>query len=715
MHFASDQEIKEAHDILLKGLPDFDEVRKNIIKNNNSNYVQASPGSGKTTTLLAKLIILANRMPFSDGRGICVLTHTNVAIDEIKAKLGPKADILFRYPNFFGTIQAFLHKYIAAAALYYYHGSQITYVDDDISNAVLLKKFGELKSDSKLRGYIFQAISCKKHILDIDEINYLGGVNVLREANVIKLVGKRKPRYDFQLKGYNLLKLSNDQRRLIYLKRNQIITKETTELILSSKIDWVNNCIIINNRPCKTSSQSGIEFIKIKNELFAEGILSFEDAYDLSLNYIREKNLDFSNISSKRFQYLFIDEVQDCSRIQVDFINKIFNDNKIIVQRFGDYCQAIYDNSNSDEDENEKLNNDQILYIHNSNRFGDNIAKPLRTLCMEDNSSLVGSSEVPSVKPIIITYENSIMVLPKFEELLSTITIPEKGNRSILEIANKERRNDPLHRVNIKACGWVGKKGASETRRFIESYYPAFVKNNSTIRTDGKTLNDFIYKKTTTTVKEYAISIIQGILQILDLCDIKNDKRRYTRTSFLDYLTSKNKELKDDFLINVMTWSLQLSSNGNANFDDIKASIRTYIVEKLLPLFNKKISEEAIIFVNASNPDPQNTQANGCRNIYHGNNVDIEIATVHAVKGETHASTLFLETSYYGMHESERLAAQFKGIPYTHKDKHTLNSLRVAYVGMSRPRYLLCVAVQIDRFRRMDCKELRNIWDVVEA
>ncbi|WP_219584155.1 UvrD-helicase domain-containing protein, partial [Vibrio parahaemolyticus] len=74
---------------------------------NNANII-ACPGSGKTTVLLAKLLLLSRRMPFENGSGICVLTHTNVAIDEIKGKLGSKADILFKHPNFFGTIQSFV-------------------------------------------------------------------------------------------------------------------------------------------------------------------------------------------------------------------------------------------------------------------------------------------------------------------------------------------------------------------------------------------------------------------------------------------------------------------------------------------------------------------------------------------------------------------------------------------------------------------------------
>ena len=52
----------------------------------DSANVLACPGSGKTTVLLAKLKLLADVMPFADGSGICILSHTNVAVDEIKPK-----------------------------------------------------------------------------------------------------------------------------------------------------------------------------------------------------------------------------------------------------------------------------------------------------------------------------------------------------------------------------------------------------------------------------------------------------------------------------------------------------------------------------------------------------------------------------------------------------------------------------------------------------
>lgn len=714
MPFATDEEIKIAHDILLKDKKPFDSNKVNIIKEDSSCYVQACPGSGKTTTLLAKLIILANKMPLPEGKGICVLTHTNVAIDEIKAKLGTKADVLFQYPNFFGTIQTFLHKYVTAAALHYFYGSQITYVDDEMSNAVFLKKYYKLPiRESKLRGQIFVRTASKEHIINAAEIEALGGVDMLMAANVIKKK-KRVDKYIFQLKGYNWSQIPRKYRSSIQTKGNSI----QNSLILSFRVDWNSNKIITDSGSIRVDSPSGTEYMKIKEEMFREGILSFQDAYDLAFRYIREKKLDFSRFSDKRFKYLFIDEVQDCDGLQVDLIQKIFDENKVVIQRFGDYCQAIYERDECSGSENDKLKENQVLYIHDSNRFGEKIAKPLRSLCIEDNHQLHGNEEVPSVKPIIITYENPLSVLPKYVELLGTTLIPEMDNRSILDIANQEKREDPLHRINVKACGWVGKKGASAQKRFIESYFPHFEKKNAGPRVEGVSFNEFILKNLHGTIKEHATSIIQGILKYLDLCEIRNGNRRYTKTSFLEFLTATDIEQKENFLKEVMNWALLIAkSNSDDDINKIRSTIHRYITETILPLYRKEETPDALSFFNAINETLSEDQTTEHRNVYHGDNgkIDIEVSTVHAVKGETHAATLYLETFYNRHHESDRLAEQFKGVAYTGTNEDTLKNLRVTYVGMSRPRYMLCVAIQQDRFDKIDCDELRKIWKVEKA
>ena len=101
-------------------MPDieFDECRINILKNMSGTDVHACPGSGKTTLLVAKLAILAKKWN-EEGRGICVLSHTNVAREEIQERLGT-SDVgkkLLSYPHFIGTFQSFMDTFISMPIL----------------------------------------------------------------------------------------------------------------------------------------------------------------------------------------------------------------------------------------------------------------------------------------------------------------------------------------------------------------------------------------------------------------------------------------------------------------------------------------------------------------------------------------------------------------------------------------------------------------------
>lgn len=98
---------------IMGGKIHFDSARAEIIKNMDSVDVQAFPGSGKTTILVAKLAILARKWPYSNS-GICVLSHTNVAREEIEDRLG-NTEIgrkLLSYPHFIGTVHSFFDTYV---------------------------------------------------------------------------------------------------------------------------------------------------------------------------------------------------------------------------------------------------------------------------------------------------------------------------------------------------------------------------------------------------------------------------------------------------------------------------------------------------------------------------------------------------------------------------------------------------------------------------
>lgn len=109
----TDEDIDWVESILKNGIH-FDDTRRSIIKNMDSTDVQAFPGSGKTTVLVAKLAILAQKWPHENS-GICVLSHTNVAREEIEEKLGntDTGKRLLAYPHFVGTFQSFFDTSVA--------------------------------------------------------------------------------------------------------------------------------------------------------------------------------------------------------------------------------------------------------------------------------------------------------------------------------------------------------------------------------------------------------------------------------------------------------------------------------------------------------------------------------------------------------------------------------------------------------------------------
>lgn len=93
---------------------DRNDPRQEVLKYIEDLDVAACPGSGKTTLLVAKLAILAEKWRYRT-RGICVLSHTNVARNEIESRLGntTAGRSLLSYPHYIGTIHGFVNEFLA--------------------------------------------------------------------------------------------------------------------------------------------------------------------------------------------------------------------------------------------------------------------------------------------------------------------------------------------------------------------------------------------------------------------------------------------------------------------------------------------------------------------------------------------------------------------------------------------------------------------------
>ena len=666
-NFATNDEIKYAHDLLLKGASNFDDEKLAIIRSNKSTDIKACPGSGKTTTLLAKLVILANRMPLPANKGICVLTHTNVAIEEIKSKLSHQANVLFNYPNYFGTIQGFVDKYLT-----------IPYF-----NSVSDIPIAAIDNERALRIF-YKAFSSK----DFDDLKCIWGQIKDRIPDTLKGPSRRSREKMEQIKFLFGSYYNVEERTFFreYGTKKPLVRDEGKPMF--QLLDSTRG-------------------LPLKN-----GILKYEDAFAFGMAYINRCKI-LKEAFSERFAYLFIDEMQDTNELQYDLLDKIFEKNQVIIQRFGDPFQSIFEHGKM------KWNPDsKSLPINFSNRFGENIASVLRTVCEQNNASLKGNTNIGSHKPILLIFDNPLDVLPKFASLVNELKI---GDKTILELANEEKKKDSLNRNRIKAVGWVGKEKNDGLLR-LPSYYPSFeVKTSSGIHYK-QSLFEYIRKSDIHSVQDCTDNIINAISNLLDRMGILYDDRgrslRYTKTRVESFLKDNHPEHAAKLRTKISEWALDiLKMTEDVNIETFY-SIREYINNELSTLFfidqTSEVYKSFMKDPELQANDKKDSLNEHSRNVYKNENAEIEIATIHSVKGETHIATLYMETAYKNKCESQRIGDQLCGIPYQGRQEVTLMTLRMAYVAMSRPKYLLCFAIQKSNFQLLQRDKLSTLWDIIE-
>lgn len=372
----TESDINRVEEIFFKGNGSFqDEKRErySFIKCiDKSIDVEACPGSGKTTSLLAKLYLLSEKMPFENGKGVCVLTHTNVAIDEIKKRLGTTADRLFQYPNFFGTIQSFVDKYLAIP---YYVGKnrqRPATIDSEIASKRLFSTY---------------------YVKEVSQQDLNRAKVYLHQPNGVasNLTLKRTP------EGVVLVKGSGGNKIEVRKPRNR---------------NWEDNSEVkVYNA-----------LLSLKIEILRNGILSFDDAYFYANEYLIKYSRITQAISS-RFSHVFIDEMQDTYAHQDAIIKKIF-DKDVVIQRIGDPNQAILNESNSES----AWEDSERLKITGSRRFSQPIANVLRTVAIKGDPELTGVGDL-EIQPHIISYQKGKepQVLEKFVALINDLGIAD-GN-----------------------------------------------------------------------------------------------------------------------------------------------------------------------------------------------------------------------------------------------------------------------------------------------
>ncbi|UXN33358.1 UvrD-helicase domain-containing protein [Glutamicibacter sp. M10] len=124
-------------------IKELDTERRRFISDLSSFDVSACPGSGKTTLVVAKVLLLSRKWE-SKTRGMLLLSHTNVAKDEISNRfqiLGEELPSSGR-PHYVGTIHAFVNKFLTIPYLLSI-GIEQKAVDDDLAIKVRSQLLGQ--------------------------------------------------------------------------------------------------------------------------------------------------------------------------------------------------------------------------------------------------------------------------------------------------------------------------------------------------------------------------------------------------------------------------------------------------------------------------------------------------------------------------------------------------------------------------------------------
>ncbi|HAM2029532.1 TPA: UvrD-helicase domain-containing protein [Listeria monocytogenes] len=612
---------------ILDGDIKFDLPRRNIIKNLESIDIQAFPGSGKTTILVAKLAILAKKWT-SATSGICVLSHTNVAREEIEKRLG-NTEIgaqLLRYPHFIGTVHSFFNSYIGLPWIRS-TGNPVEIVDTDF---VCTNRWKSLPAS-----FHKSLLSRRKTHMDLCFKNELGKID-----------------------------LGN-------------LSESTSTYKIAKKII--------------EKSQEKDYFTFGETLLFAKEAIS--------------NNPQIVDYVQKRFPLLFVDEAQDTNSFQWDLINSTFPNS--IQQGFGDENQAIYNYVG--ENVTDRFPRENPLILPESKRFNKSISKITNPLAIS-NAEMIGASTTFECNNTIFLFNTDKVgtVLEEYSKLvLSTFT------------------DEELEKYQSEGCHAIGmvhkKKEETTPEQFpkgVFDYWNNYNHRSSSINTMPEYLVEyFILGRNELDLTGEAHLQIEWVLKGLrilinkstDTIVIENINSLFN--SFLSKLDDEKQNIFREKILLIMN----KTSFPEAEWVEIQI-----VVSSILSLFDVEFGmSDFLDWRNNTNITlSENSDEMGPENVFRyidesNRSVDITLGSIHSVKGQTHLSTLVLETFSYN-HNIASILPFISGVPSKKKlGTRDKNRLKCHYVAMTRARGLLCLAIPKDKVDKDTITNLELLgWNI---
>ncbi|HFK5506809.1 UvrD-helicase domain-containing protein [Elizabethkingia anophelis] len=678
------EHIKRAEEILIGG-KEFDDERRKFINYFETIDLLAVPGSGKTTALLAKLYCIAQQMPFDGNRGILVLSHTNHAIEEIEKVLKPLCPQLFSYPNFVGTVQSFANKFIANQACHELYGSYITKNDDEMYLYEVEKYFNSLQ-------WRKNPAALKNKLLGLVNRDFDGEFNE-KVDNILKFL--KSCVFDLELRKIKI----GSQTKL--------------------KFDGVNKDYYL-------------ELENWKLNLLSQGVLSYRDSFDVSRRYLKLENSDsLKSILQHRFKFVFVDEMQDLDEAQSELIESIFfmENSDTVIQRIGDKNQAIYSNNSIGNETIWKTRNEiypetykENFSLNNSYRLTPTISRLVDGFVLERDESykVIGISENKDIPPYLLIYDNE--------------SDAEKLKAKFIELIEEHELNQ--HAKNNKngfhIIAWTTDKAEDSDKLYLRKLFPEYSKETKQRKEDFDCLRKYLtlFDREKNTFESVRKSLLNGIIRILRIeqfyFDAEN-KKHFRKSSFMQTVREQGEEYYRDFNQKLFHWCFSIVTDNN--YEEIYTEYSKFIVDELKDLLTDFNISKSTNFINQSfdysipavKVDKESKQ----------NKIEIKLGSIHSVKGQTHCATMYVETDYHNC-ETHKLHVEivkgtkkkeqaFGNNPLFFQEQNfsslkkarSNETLKMMYVGFSRPTHLLCFAAKKVNIESNLEKYKESGWNVV--
>lgn len=619
----TDEDIAWVSGIL--NLCDLDPARLEFLTRLDTLDVSACPGSGKTTLVVAKLALLARRWPWRT-RGICVLSHTNVAREEIESRLGssPVGHLLSGYPHFIGTIHSFLSQFLVQPFLLS-RGKAFKVFDDDHADRTRRRILGWKANN-------LEAFLNQNHI----------SISSLRIADA-----------DYNLAFFPV-------------------------------------------GPHTRTYQLAQEAIRGAAE---QGDFCFDDVFPLAKAMLDEVPA-VASILSQRFPFVLMDEMQDTDERQGDLLARIFLRDRaeLCIQRVGDPNQAIFTKVQTQTQNTPFPDPGREISIADSFRFGTAIgdaASPLAIAPVRP-SGLKGTGPARhrqvSPPPTIFLFppEHPGIVLPAFgQAVLAAFPdgLPE-GAKVVAVGAVHKTVDQPV---------------ATKQPQTLSDYWPSYLRSLARKDSHPATLAECVLMaqrkaQTEGTFQQAANHLAYAMLHLVRLAmgRTPGNLRGRAHRRFLDLLEPPAIAVYQALLASLLTRHEPL---GESAWKELRPRFEALIYRitkgtALGPEGRAYLDWPGNLFVTGSEDATGLGPVNTYRHVEADRSVDIHLGSIHSVKGETHLATLVLET-YRSAHMLESLIESLCGKPLNPRVSDLQKTrARLAYVAMTRPTHLLCLALR---------------------